>query len=108
MGRTRLPGYFWDSKGNLYGTTVDGGAFGHGTVFKLSASGQQTVLYTFRGGADGARPAAALIRDGSGNFYGTTSEGGASGNTVSAPVASSLNTVPHYVGTGTFLGVHCR
>ena len=46
----------WDSAGNLYGTTSGGGA-GSGVVFKLDPTGNETVLYTFTGGADGAYPA---------------------------------------------------
>ena len=45
-----------DGAGNLYGTTVQGGQFGGGTVFELSPSGggyTHTVLYSFTGGADG-------------------------------------------------------
>jgi uncharacterized repeat protein (TIGR03803 family) len=65
--------------GNFYGTTSSGGAFGVGTIFKMTSSGAITVLYTFTGGTDGAAPFAALIQSADGNFYGTTSLGGASG-----------------------------
>ena len=69
-----------DSAGNLYGTTYGGGAYGVGTVFEISASGTESVLYSFAGGAtDGARPRGSLIMDSAGNLYGTTSAGGASG-----------------------------
>jgi uncharacterized repeat protein (TIGR03803 family) len=67
-----------DSAGNLYGTTFAGGAPGAGVVYKLDTAGNETVLYTFTGGADGARPQASVIRDSKGNLYGTTS-GGAAG-----------------------------
>jgi uncharacterized repeat protein (TIGR03803 family) len=69
-----------DASGNLYGTTVDGGAFGFGTVFELDTAGKETVLYSFAGtgvGGDGANPLSGLIRDASGNLYGTTLVGGA-------------------------------
>ncbi len=72
-------GLLHDAAGNLYSTTNGGGANGMGTVFKLSATGAETVLYSFAGGADGANPLAGLIRDEAGNFYGTTSGGGPSG-----------------------------
>jgi len=65
-----------DSAGNFYGTTVDGGAYGYGTVFELAATGKETVLYSFTGGSDGALPTAALMRDSAGNLYGTAEEGG--------------------------------
>src|SRR5580658_6853701 len=68
-----------DSAGNLYGTTVIGGASNWGVVFKLDTTGMETVLYNFTGGADGGWPKAGLIRDSAGNFYGTAYLGGAYG-----------------------------
>jgi uncharacterized repeat protein (TIGR03803 family) len=70
-----------DEAGNLYGTTSGGGAFGHGTVFKLDTTGTHTVHYSFKGGSDGDTPNPnALARDGAGNLYGTTVQGGRGGN----------------------------
>jgi uncharacterized repeat protein (TIGR03803 family) len=77
-GANPYAGVIRDSAGNLYGTTNSGGAAGAGLVFKVSASGHQTVLYTFTGGADGGNPYGALIRDSAGNLYGTTNQGGIS------------------------------
>jgi uncharacterized repeat protein (TIGR03803 family) len=71
-------GVFLDSKGNIYGTTYLGGASGQGTVFKLSTTGKEKVLYSFTGGADGGSPSARLIWDTKGNLCGTTYYGGAS------------------------------
>jgi len=72
-------GLLRDAAGNLYGTTYSGGApCNCGTVFKLDATGKETVLHSFAGG-DGQGPAAGLIRDAAGNLYGTTQYGGASG-----------------------------
>jgi uncharacterized repeat protein (TIGR03803 family) len=67
-----------DHWGNLYGVTAGGGASGFGTVFELSQGGQETVLHSFAGSAqgDGADPTGTLIRDETGNFYGTTASGG--------------------------------
>jgi len=67
-----------DASGNLYGTTAAGGAKSHGTAFKLSAEGAETVLHSFAGAPnDGAAPGyGALARDAAGNLYGTTSNGG--------------------------------
>ena len=65
-----------DKQGNLYGTTLGGGTFGRGTVFKLDPTGNETVLYSFTGGADGGSPYAGLVRDDHGNLYGTTFYGG--------------------------------
>ncbi len=61
--------------GALYGTTSAGGANGAGTIFKLTTSGKETVLYNFTGGADGAIPQAGLVEL-DGKLYGTTNEGG--------------------------------
>jgi uncharacterized repeat protein (TIGR03803 family) len=77
-GQQPLAGLVRDSAGNLYGTTWAGGAFGMGTVFKVAASGTETVLHSFSG-ADGQSPVASLIRDSAGNLYGTTEKGGTSG-----------------------------
>jgi uncharacterized repeat protein (TIGR03803 family) len=67
-----------DAAGNLYGTTSQGGASNLGTVFKLDPAGTETVLHSFGGQPDGGNPAAGLVRDASGNLYGTTSQGGTS------------------------------
>jgi uncharacterized repeat protein (TIGR03803 family) len=67
-----------DPEGNLYGTTESGGSFDDGTVFKVDPFGDETVLYSFQGGSDGRSPQAGLVRDTSGNLYGTTATGGAS------------------------------
>ena len=68
-----------DGAGNFYGTTF-GGGLGWGTVFELSRNGSggwnQTVLYTFTGGADGGAPVSSVIFDSAGNLYGTTELGG--------------------------------
>jgi uncharacterized repeat protein (TIGR03803 family) len=72
--------------GNLYGTTWEGGgATGGGTVFKMTPRGTLTALYTFcsQGGAgctDGERPQAGLVQATNGDFYGTTTGGGATGS----------------------------
>jgi uncharacterized repeat protein (TIGR03803 family) len=71
--------------GILYGTTYFGGSSactgGCGTVFKITTAGQETVLYRFQGGTDGAAPAAALVAA-NGNFYGTTLGGSGSVTTA--------------------------
>lgn len=65
-----------DSAGNLYGTTLLGGAHGFGTVFKLDSSDNETILHSFARGTDGANPNAGLSQDAAGNLYGTTQYGG--------------------------------
>jgi len=78
-----------DAVGNLYGTTVNGGnkqgvcyPGGCGTVYKLSLSSRgwaYTAIHNFTG-FDGQNPYSHLISDASGNFYGTTANGGTGGN----------------------------
>jgi uncharacterized repeat protein (TIGR03803 family) len=76
-GASPQAGLSQDSQGNLYGTTYIGGSSSYGTVFKVSASGQETVLYTFTAAnGDGAYPTARPILDAQGNLYGTTEAGG--------------------------------
>lgn len=83
-----------DRAGNLYGTAAFGGDSncrvtshrfydhrvkenpGCGIVFKLSTSGQETILHTFSGGDDGAGPPGALYEDAKGNLFGVTTAGG--------------------------------
>jgi len=72
-------GLVMDNGGNLYGTTFLGGAGSAGTVFEVSPSGAETILYAFKRGTDGANPESALIMDKSGNLYGTTYNGGSNG-----------------------------
>ncbi|HLY18438.1 MAG TPA: choice-of-anchor tandem repeat GloVer-containing protein [Bryobacteraceae bacterium] len=70
------------TNGNFYGTTVNGGAHSHGTVFKITPSGRLTTLYSFcvqSGCTDGSFPQAGLVQATNGNFYGTTYGGGAYG-----------------------------
>ena len=72
-------GFTIDAAGNLYGTTNAGGAYGAGTIFKVTGTGKEIVLHSFTGGADGASPEASLLMDAAGNLDGTTVSGGASG-----------------------------
>jgi uncharacterized repeat protein (TIGR03803 family) len=81
-GNGPVAGLIMDEAGNLYGTTVGGGTYGGGIVFKLAPSANgwaETVLYSFcaqSNCADGRGPN-DLIMDGAGNLYGTTYYGGA-------------------------------
>jgi uncharacterized repeat protein (TIGR03803 family) len=76
-GSTPYAGLIADSSGNLYGTTLSGGTYGGGTVFRFNAHGE-LVLHSF-GPADGSGPAASLIFDATGNLYGTAEFGGTHG-----------------------------
>jgi uncharacterized repeat protein (TIGR03803 family) len=81
-GYDPLAGLIFDGAGNLYGTTSTGGTNLHyGTVFKLSpglTGWTETIVYSFGGGNDGAKPECNLVFDLSGNLYGTTFAGGGS------------------------------
>lgn len=63
-----------DRAGNLYGTTAEGGAYGYGTVFKISPAGEETVLYSFTGGADEGVPLYGVVADSAGNLYGSAGD----------------------------------
>jgi len=92
-----------DAAGNLYSTFgYGGGTSFSGGVFKVAPDGTETVLYSFTGGADGAFPEAALIRDSAGNLYGTTTQGGSDNIGVVFKVdPSGTETVLHSFTGGT-------
>jgi uncharacterized repeat protein (TIGR03803 family) len=71
-------GVIVDGVGNLYGTTIEGGAHNDGVVFKVTRGGTESVLYSFSG-SDGMYPVAGLIIDAAGNLFGTTKQGGKHG-----------------------------
>jgi uncharacterized repeat protein (TIGR03803 family) len=65
-----------DANGNLYGTTLNGGAYGAGTVFEITPSDQFIVLHSFSGnGTDGEFPQSSVTLANDGNLYGTTTNG---------------------------------
>jgi uncharacterized repeat protein (TIGR03803 family) len=68
-----------DSTHALYGATEFGGRYDWGVVYKVDQAGNETVLYSFTGGADGAAPNGDLVCDSAGNLYGTSFEGGKHG-----------------------------
>ncbi len=82
-GENPFGGVVFDTAGNLYGTTNFGGTDNLGTVFELSpvSGGGWThkVLYSFAGGHDALYPNGGLAIDATGNLYGTSYNGGASG-----------------------------
>jgi len=73
-----------DKKGNLYGTTENGGSGGYGTIWKFNPkTGQKTILYNFSSTPDGSSPwAGALVLDKEGNLFGTTTGGGNGSGTI--------------------------
>lgn len=71
------------SDGNLYGTTVFGGEFGNGTVFKLTPSGSgwtETTIHSFQASTDGYSAFPGLVEDAAGNLYGAATYGGPNGS----------------------------
>jgi uncharacterized repeat protein (TIGR03803 family) len=72
----------FDRVGNLYGTASASGQYGYGSVYELMPSGTgwlAQVLYSFDAGSDGANPEGGVVFDQSGNLYGVTNRGGATG-----------------------------
>ena len=96
----------FDKAGNLYGTTLNGGAYNAGSVFQLTPSNggwSESVIYTFSG-QGGANPYAGVIPDSNGNLYGTTYGGGANNAGVVFKLTQSggtwSNEVIHTFGGG--------
>jgi uncharacterized repeat protein (TIGR03803 family) len=110
-GAFPLGGLVFDSSGNLYGTTEEGGLaqngcrFGCGTAFKLTPqleSWSETILYNFAGGGtDGALPLGGAIFDQAGNLYGTTSSGGIDGAACSSGCGTVFKLTPSSGGAWT-------
>jgi len=63
--------------GNFYGTTNEGGTYGFGAIFRVSPAGAFDILHNFGATGDGQHPFSGVIQASDGNFYGTTSSGGA-------------------------------
>jgi uncharacterized repeat protein (TIGR03803 family) len=89
----------FDSSGNAYGTTVVGGSFTFGTVFKLTphANGRwtETVLHNFQAGADGKNPYGGVTMDAKGNLYGTTVAGGSGGSCANGDGCGTIFKLTH-------------
>jgi uncharacterized repeat protein (TIGR03803 family) len=101
-GNDPVGGLTLDSAGNLYGTTYGGGTHNLGTVFKIDSAGKESLLYSFgQTSNDGSGPEATLLRDSSGNLYGTTYGGGtAAMGTVFKIDSSGKETVLHSFAGG--------
>lgn len=110
-GYDSLAGLVQGTDGNFYGTTSEGGvyaspclSYGCGTAFKITPEGALTTLHIFCTGADcsdGGQPTAALVQGSDGNFYGTTSVGGASsiGTIFKITPQGELTTLHSFDGT---------
>jgi uncharacterized repeat protein (TIGR03803 family) len=89
-----IPGRSFDplflaSDGNFYGTSVEGGTFNDGTVFRMSATGAFKIIYSFDG-THGAQPYGPVVQGSDGFLYGTTTAGGSIAN--AAGVVFKLST----------------
>jgi uncharacterized repeat protein (TIGR03803 family) len=80
-GANPAGGLLEGSDGNFYGSAVFGGAYGQGTVFRISPNGVFTRLAAFNG-QNGANPQTALVESPDGAFYGTTQNGSRGGGTL--------------------------
>jgi len=92
-----LAGLVQAADGNLYGTTFYGGAYGIGTVFKITPGGTLTTLHSFDG-TDGGNPEAGLVQASNGNLYGTTFYGGDYGTVFEITPGGALTTLHSFAG----------
>lgn len=97
--------------GNFYGTT-SGQEVNEGTAFEINPNGTLTLLHSFCSGdcSDGAVPLAGLLQATSGNFYGTTSEGGVHGGlgtifSLSTGLGPFVKTEPTFAKEGATIGI---
>jgi uncharacterized repeat protein (TIGR03803 family) len=90
-------GVVMDAEGNLYGTTIEGGVYALGTVFRVTPEGVETILHSFaQSSTDGGQPFAGLTIDQNGNLYGTTRYGG----------SADLGTVFEVTAEGSYSVLH--
>src|SRR5262249_55565115 len=101
-GSSPVGGVVADPAGDLFGTTENGGANGHGAVFDIDTTGHEHLLYSFKGGSDGQNPRAGLTIDRAGaHLYGTTRDGGgigsggSQGTVFKITIATGKETVLH-------------
>jgi uncharacterized repeat protein (TIGR03803 family) len=112
----RPQGGLIDVNGTLYGATYWGGGhrncptesnqtYGCGTIYSITTSGKEKVLYAFSGGADGAHPNGNLVEV-NGTLYGTTSQGGSSsdGTLFSVTLDGTLTVLHSFTGPPDGLG----
>jgi uncharacterized repeat protein (TIGR03803 family) len=88
------------SDGYFYGTTAFGGTYTNGTVFRMTAGGALTSLYSFTGGNDGGNPYGVLVQGSDGYFYGTTALGGTYTNGTVFRISASGTLANLYSFTG--------
>ncbi len=97
------------SDGNFYGTTGDTyweqGPNNCGTVFRISSAGTLTTLWQFGCGTNGFFPYAGLVQGSDGNFYGTTTSGGAHGFGIVFRLSVPLNPPANQISEIQFFNV---
>jgi uncharacterized repeat protein (TIGR03803 family) len=100
-GSTPKGGLILGMDGALYGTTEAGGTSGQGTVFRVTTTGILSTLASFPGGANGSGPLGGVTLATDGNFYGTTSTGGAwgKGTVFKMTPAGILTSLASFNGT---------
>lgn len=75
-GKYPAGGLVEDLDGNIFGATQEGGTSGSGTIFEIDPAGNESLLYSFTGGADGGFPRSTLLLNPKGEMYGITNFGG--------------------------------
>jgi uncharacterized repeat protein (TIGR03803 family) len=78
-GENPYSNVIFDKTGKLYGTANGGGAYGDGTVFRLTSSGSawtEDTMHAFNSSSDGGDPFGGVVFDSTGSLYGATSAGG--------------------------------
>ena len=97
-GGNPIAGLVQDTDGTFYGTTYYGGTNGAGAVFKMTADGTLTSIYSFSGEDDGGNPFGGLLLSRDGNLYGTTEAGGTYGygTVFMIPPSGSLVTIANF------------
>jgi uncharacterized repeat protein (TIGR03803 family) len=75
-GQTAYGNLVLAADGNFYGTSMLGGTHSQGTIFRITPTGEESVLWSFGGAGDGQQPFGGLVTGTDGHFYGTTDGGG--------------------------------
>ena len=91
--------------GNLYGSTLYGGLYGNGTIFKISTSGAFTVVHNMQG-IEGSSIVAPLLQGKDGNFYGVSYSGGVNGFGTVFKLAGSTLTILHQFANTNGSGIY--
>jgi len=98
---------FQDSSGNLWGTSDEGGVNNSGTVWEYTSTGNFSVIYSFGPAysTDGKNPQAGLAIDSSGNFWGTTINGG-TGTSCTVGSTNGCGTIFEVTAAGAYRQIH--